>query len=681
MSGGEKTRSKEALIADIETALKELRREARERLKFETALRRSEEEHRSLIDNLNIGVYRNTPDSRGRFLKANPAIATIFGFESVKALMQVCVSDLYINPEDRRRFIEEVMTQGHVRSKLLRLKKKDGTPFWASCTATAKTDANGRIRWIDGIIEDITLRRQAEEALRENEFKFRCLFELSPQPIALTEFQTLTIHEVNDRFCELFRLQRNAIIGRTPVELGLFSEATSRALLNRLQDRGEIQGLEMDFTPQPGAVIHTLMFSKRISIKEDTFLLSIFNDVTEKKRLEMQIQRTQRIEAIGTLAGGLAHDFNNLLMAIQGNVSLLRIKYEEDPELCGRLESIEEYIENGSDLTRQLLGFARGGKCEVRPVDINELIVKSAKMFGRTRKEINIVHRLSDDLWSVEADSGQLEQVLLNLYLNAWQAMPGGGNLVLESENAILDAAFVRAYEAEPGQFVKISIADTGSGMDDETLQRIFDPFFTTKELGRGTGLGLASAYGIIKNHGGLINVCSRRREGTVFEIYLPASGKNAAIEKKPLQEEDVAALPRGNETVLLVDDEMIVAKVGEDMLKDLGYHVLVAQSGREALSLASGSREKIDIVILDLIMPDMSGSRTFDYLKEVVPDVKVLLSSGYSFDTQAADIVARGGNGFIQKPYNISQLSRKLREILDAHPPSAQAALARPRT
>jgi PAS domain S-box-containing protein len=666
MNGG-KARSKEDLIADIESALRELRRESRERLKVETALRRSEEEHRSLIDNLNVGVYRNTPDLNGRFLKANPAIANIFGYESVRGFMQVPVSDLYLNPEDRKRFISEVIAKGHVRGKDLRLKKKDGTPFWASCTATAKYDADGRIRWIDGIIEDITQRRQAEQALRENEFKFRSLFDLSPQPIALTEFKTLIIREINDRFCRLFRLEPEFIIGRTPVELDLLSKEQREDLLRRLQDHGEIQGLEMDFVPRAGSEIHTLMFSKLVSIKDETFILSIFHDVTEKKRLEAQIQQAQRIEAIGTLAGGLAHDFNNLLMAIQGNVSLLRIKYKEDAELCSRLEAIEEYIENGSDLTRQLLGFARGGKCEVRPLDINELIVKSAKMFGRTRKEINISHRLAEDIWSVEADSGQLEQVLLNLYLNAWQAMPGGGNLYLGSENVVLDASFVRAYESKPGQYVKISIADTGSGMDDETLQRIFDPFFTTKELGLGTGLGLASAYGIIKNHGGLINVCSRNREGTVFEIYLPASPEKKTMGKTRLKDEEIAALPRGAETVLLVDDEMIVAKVAEDMLKDLGYEVLVARSGREALSLVSGSRTEIDIVILDLIMPDMNGSRTFDYLKEIAPDVKVLLSSGYSIDSQAAAILDRGGNGFIQKPYNIAQLSRKLREILDA--------------
>ena len=266
-----------------------------------------------------------------------------------------------------------------------------------------------------------------------------------------------------------------------------------------------------------------------------------------------------------------------------------------------------------------------------------------------------------DNLWTVEADTGQIEQVLLNLFLNASHAMPGGGDLRLKSENVMLDETFVRPFSSSPGPYAKISVTDNGVGMDEATKRRIFEPFFTTNEMGRGTGLGLASAYGIIKNHNGIIEVASKKGEGATFKFYLPASDKEIQ-EEKP----DVGQILKGPETVLLVDDEKMIVEVGGEILSALGYEVMLAKSGEEAVKLYQDNKDQIDIVVLDMIMPGMGGGETFDRLKEINQDVKVLLSSGYSVDGMATEILQRGCNQFIQKPFNIKELSQKLREVID---------------
>ena len=368
------------------------------------------------------------------------------------------------------------------------------------------------------------------------------------------------------------------------------------------------------------------------------------------------------MEAIGTLSGGIAHDFNNLLMGIQGNVSLVLLNKDSSHLDYERLQNIVQGVQSAAELTKQLLGFAIGGKYEVRPTNLNELIRNQNRMFGRTKKEITIRGEYKDNLWTVEVDQGQIEQVVLNLYVNAWQVMPGGGDLYIQTENVTLDEHYTRPYAFEPGRHVKISITDTGVGMGEATQQRIFEPFFTTKEMGRGTGLGLVSVYGIIKNHGGIINVYSEKGGGTTFTIYLPASKKEAAKEEE-LPEE----ILKGKETVLLVDDEDMIIDVGQEILKTLGYKALIARSGKRAIELYEKKQGKIDIVILDMIMPEMGEGVTYDRMREINPDVKVLLSSGYSINGQASEILTRGCNGFIQKPFNMKELSQELRKILDS--------------
>jgi len=381
----------------------------------------------------------------------------------------------------------------------------------------------------------------------------------------------------------------------------------------------------------------------------------------EKEKLEKVLLQAQKMEAVGTLAGGIAHDFNNLLMGIQGYTSLMLLTTDGNHPNYNKLKRIEEQVESGADLTAQLLGFARGGRYEITPTDLNALIKSTSNMFGRTKKEILIHEKLREDLWPVEVDQGQIEQVLLNLYVNAWQAMLKGGDLYLETDNIILDENYMKHFSVVPGRYVKISVTDSGIGMDEKTQQRIFEPFFTTKKMGRGTGLGLATVYGIIKGHQGIINVYSERGHGTTFTIYLPASEKKVTQERKVPE-----SILKGHETILLVDDEEVIAAVTGEILESLGYNVLAARSGREAIEIYKATWEKIALVILDMIMPEIGGGETFDHLKEINPDVKVILSSGYSLSGQAVKIMEKGCYAFIQKPFTVMSLSQKIREVLD---------------
>jgi PAS domain S-box-containing protein len=389
-------------------------------------------------------------------------------------------------------------------------------------------------------------------------------------------------------------------------------------------------------------------------------IVIILNDVSDRKRMEAQLLQAQKMEAIGTLAGGIAHDFNNLLMVIQGNVSLMLLQLEAIHPHYEMLKNIEKQVQNGSKLTGQLLGYARKGRYEVKPFVLNYLVRETSEAFGRTRKNITIHHELSQDLFPCEADQGQIEQVLMNLFVNAADAMPEGGDLSLKTVNITHEEIKGKLYDPKPGDYILLTVADTGIGMDHKTLDHIFEPFFTTKELGRGTGLGLASVYGIIKGHGGYIDVESEKGYGTTFKIYLPASVKKVQEGVKT-----AGLIMKGTGTVLLVDDEEEVLNVGDGFLKAMGYQVITAHDGKEATEVYRKHQESIDLVVLDIVMPVMGGSEVFDRLKKINPDIKVLLSSGYSIDGEATKILERGASGFIQKPFNIKQLSQSIYEIL----------------
>ncbi|MCJ7771573.1 MAG: response regulator, partial [Desulfobacterales bacterium] len=372
------------------------------------------------------------------------------------------------------------------------------------------------------------------------------------------------------------------------------------------------------------------------------------------------LHQAQRMEAVGTLAGGIAHDFNNLLMGVLGYNSLMLADTDPLHPHYENLTEIEGFVKSAVDLTKQLLGFARGGKYEVRATDLNALIKNHNRIFGRTRKEVTILGTYDNKLWAAEVDRGQIEQVFMNLYVNAWQAMHDKGEIFVHTENIVIDADYTQQFEVIPGKYIKISVTDTGIGMSKEIQQKIFNPFFTTKEKERGTGMGLSSTYGIIKNHGGFITVYSEPGHGSTFNIYLPASDKKAINDIK-----DTTQIVKGSGTILLIDDEKMILTVGKKLINKLGYDVVTASSGQEGISAYEKKPDDINMVILDLIMPGMTGSETFENLKKIDPNAKILLSSGYSLDGKAKEILKKGCDGFIQKPFNINQLSQKLSEIL----------------
>ncbi|MBU2490890.1 MAG: PAS domain S-box protein [Proteobacteria bacterium] len=524
---------------------------------------------------------------------------------------------------------------------------------------------------------EIRQREEAEAALKASEEKHRTILETLEEGYYEVDLAgRLTF--MNQAMSELFGWPAKELLGAgyrkyvAPDEAsrveGEFNKVFRTGTPNRItryrvvRQDGEERTLE------------TSISLVRDPENRPTGFRGVIRDVTghlameaEKSRLEEQLFQAQKWEAVGALAGGVAHDFNNLLMGIQGNVSLLLLDEDEESAAHDRLKNIETYIRDATGLTSQLLGFARAGKYQVLPTDANFLVKKTSSLFARTRKDLVIRLDMKSSR-AVEVDRGQIEQVLLNLYVNAWQAMPDGGELSISTCDEVPDPRIVLAHGAAPGRYVRLDVRDTGKGMDKKTLKRIFDPFFTTKEMARGTGLGLASAWGIVKSHNGFITVESRVDRGTTFHVYLPASDKAPVPERSFVPE-----ILYGTETVLLVDDEESVLRAGMDILEALGYTVFGALSGERALDLVQKKRGRIDLVILDMIMPGMNGAQVFEALSKLSPRPRVLVSSGYSLDGQAQELLARGCQGFIQKPFSLEELSRKLREILDVPAPQPE--------
>ncbi|MGD9105697.1 MAG: PAS domain S-box protein, partial [Desulfobacterales bacterium] len=492
---------------------------------------------------------------------------------------------------------------------------------------------------------------------------YRSLLHSSADAIVIYDLKG-TAEYISPVFTQIFGWTLEELKGKQIPFLPEFERESTMAIIKDLVEKGTpCHGFETKRYTKDGRLLEVSISASRYDDHQGKPVgtLAILRDISAKKKFEAKLQYMERMEAIGTLAGGIAHDFNNLMMGMQGNISLILYDADPLPPYYERLKTIEKLIQSGSDLTRQLLGYARKGKYEVKPINLNQIVKYNSETFGRTRKNITIHREFAEDLFAIKADESQIGQVLINLYINAADAMPDGGELILKTMNVTHKKMKNKRYDPKPGRYVLLEVTDNGTGMDEKTIERIFEPFFTTKEMGGGSGLGLASVYGIIKGHGGYIEVDSEKGHGTTFSIYLPAS--NQSVEEISETYEQII---KGDKTILLVDDEEIVIDVGSQLLKKLGYNVIEAGNGKEAIQLFGEWRDKIDIVILDMIMPDIGGGEVYDRIKEIDPQVKVLLSSGYSIDGQATDILKRGCNSFIQKPFNMTTLSKKIREVLN---------------
>ncbi len=637
------------------------------------------EEQRALFERRFLELYNSvsdliyTQDLQGRFLSANKAMSDLFGYTHDE-FIGLKASD-FMDPKwaalFEQDYLEKIKKQNGEISGVTSYFAKDGRKFYLEWRSVLVKPADGE-PFISGIGRDVTERILSERALREKEQNISAILYATPSPLAAYDSRGDVLF-INPAFTEVFGWTLEELKGKKPPFLPQDQQEKIERLIRELYSRREIKPMTMETTglTKDGRLLNIFLSASLIVGRQGspTGIVVSLADITQRKKLEEHLQQTQKLEAVGELAAGIAHDFNNLLMGIQGNVSLLLLDIKPGNPFYERLEHVEEFIRQGADLTGRLLGFARAGKYEVKIYNLNEIVADVLKLFGATKKEIRITQNLNEAPCPVEVDRIQIQQVLMNLFVNASQAMPAGGDLTVSTETVFLSDDVVGGRGVKAGRYVKVSVQDTGIGMDEETRKRIFDPFFTTKRAQKSSGLGLASVYGIVKNHGGFIDVYSEKGKGSVFIFYLPAAGPGNVAEFET-SEKNERLIP-GQGTILLVDDERTIVDVGREMLEILGYDVITAQSGQEAIEKFSraktqnGEAKKIDLVILDMIMPSMSGEAVFAELKKADPEVNVLLSSGYSASGRAAELLSMGCRGFIQKPFTMEQLSKKVSEVM----------------
>lgn len=512
--------------------------------------------------------------------------------------------------------------------------------------------------------EDITQRKEMEVRLAESEERYRVLFEQASEAILIArpEGEILT---ANHATADLFGVRPEEL---TNVNIKDFYQNPDdrMAFRREIESKGFVKDYPVEMKQRDGTEKLCLLSSSLWEDREGNIIgyLSMFLDVTEHRKLEEQLRQAQKMESIGTLAGGIAHDFNNILTIVQGYSEMVLADKSQDHPDYEDLSAIHNAARKGADLVKQLMTFSRKIETDMRPVNLNKEVQNALKLISRSiPKMIDIQMNLAPDISRINADSGQIEQVILNLAVNAKHAMPDGGTLTFKTDNITLDEAYcIKHAEAVPGDYVCLMIEDTGSGMSKDVVDRIFEPFFSTKKAGEGTGLGLAMVYGIVKNHGGHITCYSEPNAGATFKIYLPVIEDLAISGEFKIQQDT----PGGAETILLVDDEELIRSLGKKMLQQAGYTVMEARTGEEALETYREHGRKIDLVLLDLIMPGMGGDQALDELKKMDSGVCVIIASGYSRDGHVRKTTERGAASFVDKPFGKNDLLRKIREILD---------------
>ena len=652
-------------------------RDVREHKEVERVLGERVEQYRLIAENTADVIAILDLDLR--FTYVSPSVLRMYGYtieEAVGASLE-----WVLTPESFRRvrevFDEEMRLElcGSAepwRTRTLELQeyRKDGSLIWVETNISILRDREGHPIGILTVNRDITARKLAEEACRLAEDKFSKAFRSSPSMMVINSLKEGRYIEVNEVFLKVFGYERDEVIGRTALELGIWADSGDRELiLSELERVGYVRNREVKGRKRSGEVMDHLLSVEPLEIGGERYLLWTSVDITEYKRvlrenssLQEQLQQSQKMEAIGRLAGGIAHDFNNLLTVIKGNCELQMINLHPGDPMKVSLEEINRAVQKAADLIRHILAFSRKQIMEMRVFEPNELIMGLEKMLRRLiGEDIELVIELADGVGRIKADPGQIEQVIINIVVNARDAMPQGGRLFIETANVDLEEDYERRHMGVvAGRYVMISISDTGVGMTPEVRERIFEPFFTTKELGRGTGLGLSTVYGIIKQSGGNIWVYSEPGRGATFKIYLPRV-------EDPLSErrgkETNTLLPKGSETLLVVEDEENVRAMAISILTKLGYRVLSASDGGEALRIYKEQGSSIDLILTDVVMPSMSGR---EMVERMGSGLKVLYMSGYTDEIIAHHGVLLEGIEYIQKPFTLDRLARKIREILD---------------
>jgi PAS domain S-box-containing protein len=644
-----------------------------ERKRIEEELRKSEERFKQTAENAVEWIWE--VDARGLYTYASPIVENILGYRPEEVVGIKHFYDFF-HTEDREMLkkaaFEVFEGQRSFRNFANRNVRKDGETVWLSTSGVPFRDEKGNFLGYRGADTDITELKRSEEELRRSEEAYRNLLETA-RDVIFTVSPDGTLASLNPAFHAITGWSVADWIGKPfslilhPDDLPLAMEKFNRGLQGELNEVFELRVSAR----LGGYVVGEFIIVPQIQNGKVVNILGIARDITERKQAEQemaslqeQLRQSQKMEAIGRLAGGIAHDFNNLLTVIKGNSQLSLLDLREGDPLKANIEEIRTASERASDLIKQLLAFSRKQIMEMQVIDLNLILMKLDNMLHRILGEdIELATILTEGIGKVKADPGQIEQVVVNLAVNSRDAMPSGGKLTIETANVQLDEEYARRHIAvKPGQYVMLSVSDTGVGMIPEVKERVFEPFFSTKEIGQGTGLGLSTVYGIVKQSGGNIWVYSEPGQGATFKIYLPQVDEPLSELKEVVSEE----IPRGDETILIVEDEEIVRKLAVRILKGLGYTILEAPEGGAALILCEDFKKPIHLILTDVVMPGMSGLKLVERLREIHPEIKVLYMSGYTDNAILHHGVLEKGTHFIQKPFTLENLARKVREVLD---------------
>ncbi|HET8644508.1 MAG TPA: PAS domain S-box protein, partial [Vicinamibacteria bacterium] len=575
---------------------------------------------------------------------------------------------LALHPDDRERAFQHaatVLDMGYVALEY-RFRNKAGAYLWLR-TEMRLVGQSADVLEVIGSWSDVTARKEAELATQEAAEQYRLLFESNPQPMCVIDEQSLALLAVNDAAVRHYGYSREEFLAMTAADLRPPEDVGAFLAAIRAQGSRFYKSTENTWRHRrkDGTLIEVEAGASRITFEGRPAWLTVYTDVTEKKSLEAQLVQAQRIESLGRLAGGVAHDFNNLLGIISGYGDLLRQRVSGDARLSTYARDILDAAERAAGLTRQLLAFSRKQVLQPRPLDLNTVVADVEKMLRRLiGEDVQLLTIFQEDLVPVRADPGQVEQVLMNLAVNARDAMPRGGRLTIETAEYEIDEAYARLHpELSVGRYVMLAVSDTGEGMTPEVRARIFEPFFTTKEVGKGTGLGLATVHGIVRQSGGHVWVYSEVGQGTTFKILLPRADQEAPAE---VGEAPRPALPGGTETVLVVEDEAGLRGLIGECLQGAGYTVLEAPDGLSALEVSDRHPGAIDLLLTDTVMPGMTGRELAETLLVRRPGVAVLFTSGYTDDTVVLRGVLAEEMDFLQKPFTLEALARTVREVLD---------------
>jgi PAS domain S-box-containing protein len=629
-------------------------------------LEESERDYRVLVDNIPDLLYRT--DLQGRIVYVSRSVYDLTGYTIEEALGMNMAEEIYLIPEEASIFLAKLQKNGSVTNFEARLKRKDGSIWWASTNAHFYQDLNGEIKGAEGITRDISELKSTVNALKESEERYRTLHDASFGGIFIHD-QGIVL-ECNQGLSEITGYALDELIGMDALNT-LVAPDWRETVRQNIQS-GYGQPYEVEGVRKGGTIYPLLIQGKNIPYKGRTVRAVEYRDLTEKKQadqekedLEGKLRQAQKLEAIGRLAGGVAHDFNNMLSVILGHVGMAMVNLEPSHPLYSNLMQIRNAGERSADLTRQLLAFARKQTVTPKVLDLNKTVAGMTSMLQRLMGEdIDLAWRPGKDVWPVKMDPSQIDQILANLCVNARDAIADVGKVTIETGKAEFDEAFCVDHVGYlPGEYVLLAVSDDGCGIGPETLDKIFEPFFTTKESGKGTGLGLATVYGVVKQNNGFINVYSQPDQGTTFKIYLPRHrDKKDSLPDKGLGQ----PAKGGHETILIVEDEPAILEMTTQMLERLGYLVMAASTPGEAIYLAQEYSGKIDLLVTDVVMPEMNGRDLAKNILHYYPNLKRLFMSGYTANVIAHHGVLDKGINFIQKPFSEENLGAKVREALD---------------